>query len=308
MGSPRRKWLTALIAATIGGAVLAALRNRLGDAIFHKKETPIMTSYVYFDTDVFHHLGRTFAKKQLSDDLRERILLAPITILEVLSHLTLKNNAEILTDIHAIHNWINPKHAGLLPWPGAAIAKIGFLQEPQKDDFPQWAKNTIDLCLNTDSAEEIRASASELKGRLDAAKDSTAQEFVSLVDSCRKEPALQKNFSEMWRDGTARRAQVDPRSRTLEEVVAALSAYHEFEEERLKVAVSNPMYKPDKNDVLDSEQLLYLGDPKLHFLTCDGGYLKRIKKSPQAAQIHRVSLGELADPASAEALLRRITS
>jgi hypothetical protein len=269
-------------------------------------ETKEIARYVYFDTDVFHHMGRAFSHQGLSIELRERILLSPITILEALSHLTLKNNAEILSDIHAIHNWMNPNHAGLLPWSGAAIARIAFHQEPQKDEFAQWAKHTIDLCLNTDSPEEIRASASELKDRLDAAKDSTTQEFVRLVEDCRKDPSLQKNFSEMWRDGTARRAEVDPQSRSLEDVVAALSAYHEFEEVRLRVAVSDLKYKPKRNDTLDAEQLLYLGDFKLHFLTNDGGYLNRIKKSPQAARIHRAALAELSDATNAEAVLRKI--
>ena len=72
--------------------------------------------------------------------------------------------------------------------------------------------------------------------------------------------------------------------------------------------MNNPEYKPDKNDLLDSEQLPYLGDPRLHFLTCDGGYAVRIKKSPQAARIHKVGLDELATVEKVEALLRRVTA
>jgi hypothetical protein len=70
---------------------------------------------VYFDTDVFHRIGRTFAHQGLAADLRERIILSPITFLEVLSHLTLNSNAAILAEIQAIHNWVNPKRARLLP-------------------------------------------------------------------------------------------------------------------------------------------------------------------------------------------------
>jgi len=117
--------------------------------------------------------------------------------------------------------------------------------------------------------------------------------------------ALQQ-FSEVWACGIARRVKVDPQSRPVPEIVVALSAYREFEEGRLKVAANNPQYVADPNDLLDSEQLVYLGDPALHFLTCDTGYLARIKKSPQAARIHNVSLDELADAGRAKALLRLV--
>jgi hypothetical protein len=90
--------------------------------------------------------------------------------------------------------------------------------------------------------------------------------------------------------------------------VTSLSAYHEYEERRLLTAVQNPQYKPDENDLLDSEQLPYLGDEKLHFVTCDGGYAARIKKSPQAVRIHKVALEELATVQQVESLLQKITA
>jgi hypothetical protein len=58
---------------------------------------------------------------------------------------------------------------------------------------------------------------------------------------------------------------------------------------------------------MDSEQLPYLGDPKLHFLTCDGGYEARIKKSPQVKRIHRVSLDDLATVERVERKIRELT-
>ena len=59
---------------------------------------------VYFDTDVFHRVGETFADRPLPAELRERILVSPITALEALSHLTLKRADEILRQIQAMHN------------------------------------------------------------------------------------------------------------------------------------------------------------------------------------------------------------
>src|SRR5258708_35195238 len=115
-----------------------------------------MPSFVYFDSDVFHRIGTTFAAQGLAPELRERILVTPITMLEVLSHLTLKRNAEILSHIQAVHNWLNPKRAGLLAWPTDAIAQIGFLKTPESDDFTRRIEKTINVCLATDSPEELR--------------------------------------------------------------------------------------------------------------------------------------------------------
>lgn len=266
-----------------------------------------MPRLVYFDTDAFHRIGQTFAKQGLAEELRERILLSPITFLEALSHLTLDSRDEILIHIQAVHNWLNPKRAGLLPWPDVAIARIGF-NKILEDDFIDRAEKTINHCLSTDSADYFRESAGKLKDALDKIKDSTAEGFARLVELYRKDPIVGEKFSEVWVHGIAQRVKADPKSRPLPDIVAGLSAYHEFEEARLKVAASNPAYEPDKNDLIDSEQLVYLGDPALHFITCDGGYSKRIKKSAQAARIYKVSLSELEVAGRVEALLARITS
>lgn len=267
-----------------------------------------MPSFAYFDSDTFHRIGATFSAQGLAPELRERILVSPITLLEVLSHLTLKKNAEVLAHIQSVHNWVNPKRAGLLAWPTQAIAEIGFQTKVDSDDFMNRLEKTINICLATESPEELRESASKLKNFLDRMKDSTYADFSRLVEGWRKEPLTPEAFSEMWVYGIAKRTKVDPACRAVADIVSSLSAYHEFEEQRLLTAANNPEYKPDKNDLLDSEQLPYLGDPQLHFLTCDGGYAARIKKSPQVARIHKVALDELATVEKVEALLRRVTA
>src|SRR5258708_4611183 len=132
---------------------------------------PVPPKCVYFDTDTFHRIGRTLANQGLPNDLRERILVSPITLFEALSHLTLKSNADILADIQAIHNWVNPSHAGLLSWPSDAIAKIGFKLDPKPDDFIDRIQKTLNQCLATDSPEDFRESADKLKTLMDRMKD-----------------------------------------------------------------------------------------------------------------------------------------
>lgn len=202
---------------------------------------------------------------------------------------------------------MNPNHAGLLAWPTHAIAEIGFFKEAEPDNFMNNIEKTINICLATDSPEELRESASKVKDSLDRVKDSTFADFSRLVEGWRNEPLTPEAFSEMWVYGIAKRAKADPGCRPVPDIVSSLSAFHEFEEQRLLTAVNNLAYKPDKNDILDSEQLPYLGHPQLHFLTCDGGYLARIKKSPQAARIHKVTLNELTSVEKVEVLLQKIT-
>jgi hypothetical protein len=74
------------------------------------------------------------------------------------------------------------------------------------------------------------------------------------------------------------------------------------------IYVADKHYKPMNhvNDLFDAEQLIYLGDSTLHFLTVDKGYLNKVKTSPQRARIHRVDGSELDDSKKAEALLRII--
>ncbi len=86
-----------------------------------------MPGFVYFDSDVFHRIGATFSAQGLAPELRDRVVVSPITMLEVLSHLTLKRrNTETLAHIQAVHNnLVNPDHAGLLEWPTHAIARLG---------------------------------------------------------------------------------------------------------------------------------------------------------------------------------------
>jgi hypothetical protein len=92
------------------------------------------------------------------------------------------------------------------------------------------------------------------------------------------------------------------------EMVSTLSAYHEYEKTKLEIAVKSKGYNPEKhrNDLLDAEQLIYLSDPSLHFLTCDGGFQNFVKELPQAKRIITVEPAALADAGKTETMLRGI--
>jgi hypothetical protein len=89
---------------------------------------------------------------------------------------------------------------------------------------------------------------------------------------------------------------------------SVLSAYHDYEKGKLQVALANDEYNPEKhkNDLLDAEQLIYLFDATLCFLTCDKGVSNFVKKSSQASRVITVSPNDLNNAASAEKVLRGI--
>jgi hypothetical protein len=72
----------------------------------------------------------------------------------------------------------------------------------------------------------------------------------------------------------------------------------------LKTPRYNPLSKTNRN-ILDAEQLVYLGDKSLCLLTCDQGFKKRVKKSEQVNRLIVVAPEELMDATKAEALLRK---
>ena len=157
-----------------------------------------MAGLVYFDTDVFHLVGKAFANQPLSAELRERVVVSPITVLEALSHLTLKKNDEILRQIQAIHSWVNPNKVHLLPFPIVAITRLSWQKKLSQEDFKKQAKKAINICLSTDSAEELQQSAAKLKDALDIMKDAAAQRFTILVKIYRKHPLQAGKVTEIW--------------------------------------------------------------------------------------------------------------
>ena len=171
-------------------------------------------------------------------------------------------------------------------------------------------QKAVNVCLAANSAKSLREDAGKLKDVMDGMKKQTAQNFGKLVADCRKEPLTGENFSRAWFQGIANRAKADPASKPMWEIVSTLNAYHEFERAKLEVAVQNKDYNPERhqNDLFDAEQVIYLADPTLCFLTCDSGFQNLVKHSPQAPRIRTVQPAELDDTAKVESLLRDIVA
>jgi hypothetical protein len=267
---------------------------------------------VYFDTNAFRAIGRALRSSALADDLRDHVLVSPISAFEVISQLCTAEGEEVLCQIQAIHRWVDPKKARLLPWPDDALGMIGFGLSAKQDDFTQGMQRAFNVCLSVDSAETLREEACRIKDVMDAMRMKTAEDFGRMLAAGRKESTGRDWFADRYAralcNGIARRVGGEPDAKPVSEIENTFGAYFEFERVKLETALAAENYNPQKhgNDLLDAEQLVYLGSPDLHFLTCDKGFA-RVQQSPQATRISIVSPADLSDHARVEALLRNVT-
>lgn len=261
---------------------------------------------VYFDTVAFRHIGKSFEEVQLPDKIRDRILISPLTVFEVFSQLTI--GEKVLRQVHAVLNWSNPKHTGLLMWPDDVLSGVWFGKAPPDDGFTERMQKAFNTCLATDSVEELAEESGNLKTELDKVKMKTANDFGQLLQSGRKEGFKWDSFSETWFQGIANRVNGDPKSRSVSEVVTIFNAYHEFERRKLRDALPDANYDPiaHRNDLFDAEQLVYLSNPYLHFLTCDKGLTDFVKNSSQANRVVNVQAADLDSAEKVETLLGKV--
>jgi chorismate mutase len=264
--------------------------------------------YIYFDTDTFHNFAETFKNHPLADDLRDVILFSPVTFTEVFTHLAEGNWGQQVHDqINGLHNWVNKDHTGVLPWMDDFLNAIAFGVPTTDTTYQAQLKQDLDVLLNA-RLEEVVDVAKRRRDKAIDVKTREATDFQSAVEYFRKNPFSEETFTEVWCAGQRKRVKQQQNPKPNADIVTALSAFHEFDFEKLKVALANPDYNilKHKNDLLDAEQLIYLGDPKLHFLVIDRGYLRKVVRSPFRSRIHQVEPKDLATPAAAEGVLRGI--
>jgi hypothetical protein len=84
---------------------------------------------IYLDTNAFRYFGIAFEKVPLAADLRDKILISPLSAFEVFAQLGDDDEAEadrVLRQIQAVRNWTNPQNSRLLPWPDDMLHYFGF--------------------------------------------------------------------------------------------------------------------------------------------------------------------------------------
>ena len=206
-----------------------------------------ISALVYFDTDTFHNFAETFKDRPLASDLRERIVFSPMTMKEVFSHLAVEWGPLVHQQIKGLPNWVNKDHAVLLPWMCDAIAKIAFgVPLPENDDFTRDMQENINELLNY-QLEDVFDAAKTRRDEIDKIKTEYAGHFKDTVEFFRKVTLTEDKFNEVWLNGIKSRLHLEVNTTPAAEVVDALSAYHEFELSKLKVALANADYNFEKN-------------------------------------------------------------
>lgn len=275
---------------------------------------------VFFDTNAFRYFGKGFEQVSLAEELQNQILISPLSAFEVFAQLGDEDKSKAQTvfqQIHAIRNWTNPKHAVLLPWPDDMIRSLLFQKDVQDEDFRKRMQDSFNVILNTTSLEPLKEVALQQKQMMEEFKLNMANDFKNMVDDLKAQQgkvgnkkAMPVDTTPVWANGVVKRAKADSTSKTISEVQALFGAYHEYEQEKLRRALISPGYNPlshdNQNDIIDAEQLVYLGDPSLCMLTSDKGLKSKVTKSNQATRIVLATPQDLMDSQRAEGVIKAI--
>jgi len=275
---------------------------------------------VFFDTNAFRYFGIAFENVSLAAELQEKILISPLSAFEVFAQLSDEDETKadaVLRQIRAIRNWTNPKHAVLLPWPDDMIRSLWSQKDVQDEDFRKRMEDSFNVCLKADSLAHLKEAALQQKQTMEEFKFNMAHDFKNMVDDLKaqqgkpgKKKAKPVDTTEVWFHRIAKRARADPTSKTISEVQALFGAYHEFEQEKLRRALVSPDYNPlshaNQNDIIDAEQLVYLGDRSLSIVTSDKGLKSKVTKSDQTTRVTLAPPQDLVNPEEAEAVIRSV--
>jgi hypothetical protein len=131
---------------------------------------------------------------------------------------------------------------------------------------------------------------------------------MAMIGAARQDKVKAFDMTEVWSASIAKSVGADPKSKPIDEIVSALRAQHEFEQAKLRTALTIPKYNPlsrkNQNDIIDVEQLVYLWDESLCMLTADGGFKSKVTNSKQATRIVTAQAADLRNAKKVEAILR----
>jgi len=206
----------------------------------------------------------------LADDLRDKILISPLSAFEVFAQLADERDGDkVLRYIHAIRNWTNGKHSGLLPWPDHWLYQVWFKKARADDGFTKKMQDAFNVCLAAGSVAALKKAAVEHEKMMDDFKLAKAQAFKAMIEAAGRERVKAYDMTAAWFGAIAKSVDAAPNSKPVAEIVNALSAHHEFEQAKLQSALNEPEYNPlsrrNRNDIIDAEQLIYLADSNFDF-------------------------------------------
>jgi hypothetical protein len=263
----------------------------------------------YFDTNVIRYL-RTGLTEALPADVRNRIVLSPLSAIEALAQIA-DGGDDALLSIHRFREWL-PENPVILAWAEPFYARHVFDVDLEDKLFP-----TLSDALNRGLAIEhvtptVIGSARTLREFSERGKRNRAELFQlavtqvrAEVDSAKLDPCILNALTIALRQ----RIGVPPGTKDEAYIRGKLAAYYEFHRQSIAKAVVNKGFRFDSrdhlNDHIDVEQLFYLADEGNHFISCDHGY-DVVLAAGQGHRTHVLSADELQNPATAAQRLEPI--
>lgn len=266
----------------------------------------------YFDTNVIRYL-RIGLNAPLPANLQSRIVLSPVSAIEVLSQMEDEvRGGEAFHSIHCFRDWV-PEQAVMFDWLETFCARHVFGIEIEDQIFPIVSEMLHRTLAANDLSPELRAGARNLKHVNEKAKRQKAHLFQQAADLLRAEGLGATELDlRVRRDisvGIEQRIGAARGSRAQAQIEGSLSAYCEFHRRSLLGALQNAGFRFDSrehlNDHFDSEQLLYLASPENHFISSDGGF-NSVANTPQGPRIHIIPAAVLQNSATATPALEGV--
>jgi hypothetical protein len=274
-------------------------------------------SRIYLDTNALRYLGTAFARRPLVEEIRKRIVVSPLSVLEAVSQLSVMDQAQLRSQMRALFNFLWNPGLYILPSPTRVLELVAGAT-PSPDNLYGYVSKALTAILQLDSnIQTIEQNASILKDFLDQVSYGVATKLQGLIAQYRQKPLSDAEKNNRRVDLSIPLALALPaRAGCQEDLVLGemmttlFSAYREFEERRMFAAILSDSYNPqsrrNRNDGIDGEQLLYLCDERLIFLTCERRFETRILDSEQKNRIIVARAEELRRYTKATRLLREI--
>jgi hypothetical protein len=265
---------------------------------------------IYFDSNVVRYLERGLAPGSLPEQVKADIVVSPITAIEVISQIATNDGERALESIHRMRDWLNQDHTVILDWTDRFYAQHVFHLDVGDDIF-EVLERALNICLISDAVSpDLYEDAQALRHFNENAKRNKAtllRDEVARLKQLGFGPLGLADFSrQAIAEGLATRAGAGPDLRRANELARLLGAYFEYHADFIHRAVFNQAFnffsREHLNDLFDAEQLLYLSDESLHFVTCDSGY-RSVAQGAQAARIHLFERGDMESQARAPGLI-----
>jgi hypothetical protein len=266
----------------------------------------------YFDTNVIRYL-QVGLQGPLSDDMKSRIVLSPLSAIELLSQVADGSAGEdALQSIHRLRDWL-PEQAVLLNWLEPFSAWNVFGIELEDGFFPIISEMLQRALAAPRLSYKLKWGARKLRRVNEKAKLRKAELFQRAAERLRAEHLASAQLDNRIRSdiktGLAQRLGAIPSAQTQAQIEQRLSAYCDFHTRSVRHAVENVDFRFESrahlNDHFDGEQLLYLSSPENHFISSDTGF-HCVANNQQAPQYHFIPAVTLRDPATSAPALQGV--